>query len=90
MPHFHFNLGDGVADPDVEGSELPDVASARQSATRFLGRWLIDNAEDFWSDGERLLSVTDDQGLTLFTIRVSAQSAPVLQIGLPAGAPAGS
>ena len=80
MPHFHFNLTDGVADPDVEGFELPDLATARLSAVRFMGQWLIDNSADFWSDGERLLTVTDDRGLSLFTLRVSGHPAPVLQI----------
>ena len=80
MPRFHFHLTDGVADPDIEGFELSDLAAARLSAVQFMGQWLLDNPADFWIDGERLLTVADDQGLDLFTLRVSGREAPVLQI----------
>lgn len=80
MPRFHFHLTDGVADTDVEGFELPDLTAARLSAVQFLGQWLIDNSADFWSDGERLLTVADDQGLDLFTLRVSGHELPVVKI----------
>ena len=81
MPRYHFNLSDGFTDIDVEGYELADLAAARTAAVLFLARLLIDEPEAFWKDGQWMLNVTDDGGLTLFTLRVFATEAPALRLG---------
>ncbi|MFL5298526.1 MAG: DUF6894 family protein [Phenylobacterium sp.] len=78
MPRFYFHTEDGHALRDREGVSLPDVAAARQEAVRALGEILKERSEDFWSDGLLRMSVTDQAGLTLFVVEVSATDAPAL------------
>jgi hypothetical protein len=69
MPVFHFHVEDGVSEPDEDGADLPDVASARREAARLAGQLLCDEPELVWrSEGEWRLVVTDEGGRTLFTL----------------------
>ena len=90
MPRYHFHLSDGVADADVEGHDLPDLDSARRDAARLVGQLLLDKPAEFWAEGHWVLTVTDAHELALFTIRVAANDAPVLQATLVSGPPAGA
>ena len=88
MARYHFHLSNGVADPDVEGHDLPDLASAQHSAAKLVGQLLLDKPALFWRDGHWLLTVSDERDLTLFTIRVTANEAPVLNATVVATPPA--
>lgn len=79
MPRYHFNVEDGRSTPDPEGTELPDLESARREAVRLAGRLLDDDPAQFWSHGLWRVVVTDDAGRTLFTLDFRArdgESAP--------------
>ena len=92
MPRFYFHTEDGQPQRDREGLELPDVASARREATLAVGDLLRERADELWRDGILRVCVTDDEGLTLFFIDVSATASPAVDssFGLarrPGGAP---
>lgn len=58
---------------------LPNLADAKCEAVRYAGRLLCDRASEFWDTGEFMMTVTDDSGLTLFTLQFSAVEAPVIR-----------
>lgn len=78
MERFLFSLADGDPHIDDEGLALPDVRAARLEAARFLGDALHARAEEFWRDGRWVLTVTDAQGLVLFSIYVDAVAAAAM------------
>jgi hypothetical protein len=75
MPRYHFNVHDGTSIPDPEGSELPDLASARVQAVR-LAADLLREHRSFWNEGEWKMDVTDGEGLILFSLLFLATDAP--------------
>jgi len=76
MPRYHFNVRDGQNYPDLQGSELADISAARIEAVKFAGQLLSDGAERFWSGDEWVMTVTNDRGLTLFTLTFLATLSP--------------
>jgi hypothetical protein len=78
VPIFHFNVRDGSEIPDPEGTELPDIRSARNEAVKLAGRLLLDEPDKFWEGSEWHVEVTDDAGLILFRLDFTATEAPVL------------
>lgn len=81
MPVFHFNISDGALEPDLRGTELPDLQTARREAIRLLGEVLRDNADVFWREGRLTLTVTDAKGLALvaletFSVEASSVRGP--------------
>lgn len=68
MPRYHFNSADGSREPDREGTELPDEASARTEAIKFAGEVLKHAPEQLWESGQWRVEVTDDNGALLFTV----------------------
>lgn len=78
MSRFHFHLEDGIRHEDSEGSDLPDTRAARMHAVRHIGELLKERPGEFWQDSHLSLTVTDESGLTLFTIEVEARNSPAL------------
>ena len=76
MALFHFNLRDGAYYPDPEGTELPDLRTARVEAVKLAGQLLLDSPEEFWEGTEWQVEVTDHSGLTLFRLDFTATDAP--------------
>lgn len=76
MPRFFFK----VADADAAQSpslDLPNVGAARVEAVKAASRILSDYPDDFWeTGGDWQMTVTDDRGLTLFTLIFYATNAP--------------
>jgi len=70
MPLFHFNLADHVREPDIEGTELCDIAAARVEAIVFAGEYLRDNPAIINDGRDFRVEVTDDGGMPLFTVRL--------------------
>jgi hypothetical protein len=79
MPRFHFNVEDGRHYPDQDGLELAGQAAARDEALRAIGELVAAKPEDFWRDGFFRMTVTDDDGLTLFILDLSAVISPAAQ-----------
>lgn len=76
MPRYHFNVEDGRSIPDLEGAELPDLASARSEAVRLAGRLLDDDPQLFCRTGHWSVVVTDEAGLALFGLDIRAWDGP--------------
>ena len=76
MPRYHFHVADGRDYPDLQGTELADLAAARREALRFAGALLADQDVSFWSGEEWSMRVTDATDLTLFTLMFIATNAP--------------
>ncbi|MBP0446696.1 hypothetical protein J8J14_18120 [Roseomonas sp. SSH11] len=77
MPRYFFHVQNDQALPDNEGTELPDLLAARVNAVKLAGEILKHHAETFWTEGEWSLKVTDESGLTLFTLYFLAVEAPI-------------
>ncbi|HEX2560808.1 DUF6894 family protein [Phenylobacterium sp.] len=88
MPQYFFHIGDSRAGLDPIGIDLEDHNAARIQAAQTLGDMLKDRAGEFWTEGEMRLTVTDDTGLILFVLDLSAIEAPVIanRRSRPAGA----
>jgi hypothetical protein len=68
MPVYHFHVRDGANIPDPDGTELPDLRSARVEAVKLAGRLLMDEPDSFWEGSNWHLEVTDDSGIALFRL----------------------
>jgi hypothetical protein len=79
MPRYHFHVADGRDYPDLQGTELADLAAARYEALRFTGSLLADHEHNFWNGADWSMRVTDAIDLTLFTLNFSATNAPCTQ-----------
>jgi hypothetical protein len=84
MPRFFFHTNH-PAERDVqddEGMEFASIHVAKCEAVAYAGRLLADSAEHFWDTGDFDLTVTDDKGLILFTMRVIGIQAPAIRTSL--------
>ena len=68
MPHFHFNVYDGVSDTDRIGTELPNWQAARLEAIRRAGEILKDDPRRLALGEDWRMEVTDETGLILFRL----------------------
>jgi hypothetical protein len=73
MPRFFFHVADGQDFPDHEGTELADVAAARDQAIMTAGAMLKDRGAAFWGEGEWRMVVVDENGATVCALRFSAE-----------------
>jgi hypothetical protein len=76
MPRFLFNVtDDGVLSPQC--LDLPDLKAARCEAVKAACTTLMQCSEGFWENGgDWQMTVTDERGLTLFTLIFYAADAP--------------
>jgi hypothetical protein len=72
MPRYFFHIVDGRATMDREGTELAGVEEARVQAVQMAGEMLRQSAEHVWTGCPWHMTVADDDGKTLFTLRFSA------------------
>ncbi len=79
MPRYFFHSNEGHSAPDVDGFDLPDLESARRLAVRTAAAMIGQSVEEFCATGEWRMTVTDETGLTLFTLTFFATNAPALQ-----------
>ncbi len=78
IPLYHFNARDGVSIADEDGTELPNLYAARLEAIRYSGQLLSDHPDAFRIQSEWRIEVTDECGMILFAIHISAIEAPAL------------
>lgn len=75
MARYHFNLYDGHNLLDDEGYQFSTLSEARTQGVKFVGHALSDAGEEVFADQDWRLEVTDDRGLILFAVYVSAYDA---------------
>jgi hypothetical protein len=79
---FHFQVRTESHVMLTEAAELQNTFAARQEAARRIGKLLQDHAAKIWADEEWQMDVTDDVGLILFVITISAfKSAAIPDFG---------
>lgn len=76
MPRYFFHVIDGIALPDREGTELPDLKAARAMAICTSGQILHDMGERFWDGTEWRLEVADKEGQVLLVLHFLAETGP--------------
>ena len=63
---YFFHLDDGIANNDIDGTELPDMASVEAETSRLGGTMLADAGRDFWLNPDwRIRVITGHAVLTL-------------------------
>jgi hypothetical protein len=81
MARFYFhtnNPAEGLRQDD-EGIEFSSIHQAKCEAVAYAGRVLCDIAEKFWDHADFEMTVSDDQGLLLFVMRVVGSEAPAIR-----------
>jgi len=71
MPRYFFHTQDGRRYPDDEGTELPDLESARLEATRIMAELLKEQPQGFLDTGRLRVEVTDESRRPLLQLDVS-------------------
>jgi hypothetical protein len=62
----------------TEAAEFSNTDEARVEAARRIGLLLHHHAGQLWTDEEWQMDVTDDKGLILFVINISAMKSPAI------------
>jgi hypothetical protein len=83
MPRYFFHTDGGAAHTDREGLELPGIRQARIEAARAFGQMVELAPEALWKAGALSMTVTDDAGLVLFILDLSAMDSPAAAITRP-------
>ncbi|HVF92884.1 MAG TPA: hypothetical protein VM900_01065 [Sphingomonas sp.] len=76
MPRYYFHVDDGAGHTDDDGHELPDIATAKCEAVKYAGDLICEAHATFWDRGDWQMTVSDDDGLTLFTLIFAGYDAP--------------
>lgn len=76
MPLYFFHLTDSVFNPDQEGTELPNLDSARVEAIRFAAATAMELPNKVRDGSGLRVEVSDDAGLGLCTVIIRAIDAP--------------
>lgn len=72
MPHFNIALRTESHVADSLRVERGDHNELRLEVARFVGELLKNHAQQLWVDEEWRIDVTDDAGLILYVMHVSA------------------
>lgn len=75
---YHFNVHDGRSYTGALGMECGSLAAARIEAVQRIGRLLAEDAARFSTGSEWSMEVTDEKGLTLFTLMFMAANSPAV------------
>ncbi len=76
MPRYHFNVHDGLYDPDPDGVLLFDMDAARIQAAIMAAEILREKCSEIWRNQELKLEITDDVGLHLFSLIILTINSP--------------
>lgn len=72
MPHYFFDVEDGVISPDLDGVDLPDIAAAQKEALQMTGRMVEDQSRR-GSDADSLTVTVRDGLKAVLTVSVRVQ-----------------
>ena len=76
MPKFHIALRTESIVSETLDVERDDHTGLRVELARFVGELLKDHAHLIWVDEDWRVDVTDDDGLILYVMHISASQAP--------------
>lgn len=75
VPYFHFQVRTESHVLLTEGAELKGLDEARLEAARRTGDLLKEHAARIWADEDWQMDVTDEKGLILFVLMITAMKA---------------
>lgn len=75
MPRYFFNVQDGVDIHDDEGTELPDLDTARRIAIQYAGALLEESGHRLAFGETWALEATDEAGTVLFHLDFRVRAA---------------
>lgn len=78
MTRYFFHTEDGRRLQDDHGAELPDLAAVREAALTTMTEMAHALSDDFWKHQSLRITVTDDRGLTLMSLDLTATLSPAL------------
>lgn len=78
MARFYFNVEDGGI-ADAVGMELSSLAAAKCEAVRCAGLLICDHAGEFWNSGDWTMTVTNEKGLSLFSLQLVGTDSPSIR-----------
>lgn len=76
MTRYYFSTDDGRHHEDEQGTDLPNLAAVRTVALTTLTEMAHALSEDFWRDQCLRITVTDDCGLTIMALDLTATLSP--------------
>lgn len=76
MPRYFFHIRDSAVVQDREGTELPDLRTARAEAIHTAGAILRENPDSLWAGQPWHMDVTDGSGRLLFTLDFALRQPP--------------
>ena len=79
LPRYYFNIDDGSGIEDKVRMDLPSLAEAKCEAVSYAGRLICDHAGKFWNSGDWTMTVTNENGLSLFTLQLVGTEAPAIR-----------
>lgn len=85
MPTYNFEVRTPTHALVTEGIDLPDSTAARVEAAKRIGDLLRRHAGEIWVDQDWQMDVTDERGLILYAILVSALMSPATAGGRKRG-----
>ena len=80
MPRYFFHTEDRRSLLDRVGVEFDTLAEAKIEAVQMMGEMLKDTARQFWDASAMKVIVTDEGGLILFVLGLSAFEAPAMSV----------
>jgi hypothetical protein len=75
MPRFNIELRTESHVRETVSVESNDLTALRIEVAQFVGEMLRDHANAIWTDEDWRVDVTDDAGLILFVLHISAINA---------------
>jgi hypothetical protein len=76
---FHTNNRAERSVQDDVGMDFPSVHEAKCAAVKYAAQLLSDSTEHFWDSADFELTITDQKGLILFSMRVVGIEAPAVR-----------
>lgn len=76
VARYFFNVSDGEARSFPQCIDLSSIQDARREAAKMACAAINDNSDRFWRTREWQLTVTDENGLNLFSLLILAADAP--------------
>jgi hypothetical protein len=76
MPKYHINIRTESHIATTVDVERDDHTALRIELARFVGELLKDHAELIWTDEDWQIDVSDDDGLILYVMHISAMKTP--------------
>ena len=80
MSLFYFSLTSGHKNQDTEGTDLASLAMARCHAVKMIADVLCESPEMYWEHECYRVTVTDETGLTLFTVEMNSTDSPAIRV----------